>query len=832
MKKKLHRGNLGSRVIAIVITFSMVVSLMTVLGGDASAATSLSGIESIKSRGSVSILEIVPKKDANNIGYGSIGYYIGGKEPIANWLTVLASKQGKDARATYATQLFDNLKAVGLMGASNQSSANYPLIQTSNYEEFLPWDTIPTNKDVVRVPLDHTEEKQVKGTFSPNTAGDYIDNKTYVFDATGGDFVENALYYKHGQMGGTDAESTYYYSLTFARVELTESNVRNYIGVPLYVPVSDPAIPGYTYYEYAGTLEEEGGDFTVEDEINGPNGIGYFIAEIVNDTTARKPSATWECLQEVTVTTATVPSLVGSTLYMDAGGNSEGYTVVKIESDSYRPVSGAVYYKLMDKAHSYYAVKDSQTPYRRAVTGETGYFDELTGYRYVGNGNAANNATYYKFTASSSGTPYNLVYDTIFVTDSYTNSEWFKRYVLDMDGASDDVMAAMRVTVNSVTPDELTETMVKNTNLVVVSAGFNLFDETTKGNTVAYTRDVTDPAILTALQSKPRVVDNRISGASNLASLLDGTTIPGVTANNVYNFAGGTTGTDGRSALATNQFHTAFSNTTPYAVVAAEITYENFLRETTNQDPLPQAISMATCFRYVLNTHRVQNKKTSLNVLDIQPAAKYDGATGPLTVNTVLSWLPPETQTTLKNSDNTYRINITHMSTAALIGKIEDLSEQYDLIYIGAKEKGSKLPSNFYYSNIGATSNVNNNSGKLAGLLSTGTGKARYSGNDLTPKKHDELLAYANAGLPIVISDTLLSGASNTENHTLSATVTGSGNLLTVRYDITPGMPNASDITDVEYQWQYRTSSTRSWRDAPGSANGQTYNAPDNYEYR
>ena len=80
MKKKVRRGNLAIRAIAIVVTLSMVVSLMTVLGGEASAAPSLDGIEEIRDNRSLSILEIIPKE-----GTGSIGYYVAGREPIANW---------------------------------------------------------------------------------------------------------------------------------------------------------------------------------------------------------------------------------------------------------------------------------------------------------------------------------------------------------------------------------------------------------------------------------------------------------------------------------------------------------------------------------------------------------------------------------------------------------------------------------------------------------------------------------------------------------------------------------------------------------------------------
>jgi hypothetical protein len=158
------------------------------------------------------------------------------------------------------------------MGTSGQSNASYPLIQTGDYAEYLPWaNNIPD--DAEPLTLNQTEETQVTGSFTPDAAGDYIEANTYTFDASGGDFVENALYYQYGELSGT----TYYYSLNFEQVLLTESNVTSYIGVPLYVPVANPDIPGHSYYKYAGTLEV-GGDFTIEDEIN--EGVGYFVGTV------------------------------------------------------------------------------------------------------------------------------------------------------------------------------------------------------------------------------------------------------------------------------------------------------------------------------------------------------------------------------------------------------------------------------------------------------------------------------------------------------------------------------------------------------------------------
>lgn len=823
MKKKIRRGNLGVRAIAIVVTFSMVVSLMTVLGGEASAATSLTGIESIKERGSLSILEIVPQT-----GTGSIGYYVAGREPTNGWLNELVSPNDagkvktKAERDAYAEQLFANLKAANLMGDKGASDAEYPLIYTGNYtttdgyyKEYLPWDSRPDNAYLVA--LAQAEEVKVNGSFTPDAAGDYIEANTYKLSA-GSDYVQNALYYEYGPGDSEDANSNYYYRLTFTKVDPKNTPISDLFGVPLYTLVNDPLFPGNIYYEYAGTLEDRDSvdydDFTIDENTD------YYEATVIQET----PTTTWVYLDEVTFTddeltiTATeklIPEghpLIDSTLYVLA---EQGYTAVQIEKGT--PVdTSVVYYKLKEDAHSYHAVVPSNQPFTDAETPGTGFFDADTGYKFVGNGKAPTGTTYYKFTANSSQPLWTLVYDTIYVTGGYTNSNWFKRYVLDMDGASTELLNSMRITVTNRTPGELTPDMFNNYQLVVVSAGFDL---TNQGSAVPYSRDIS-AEVLNALKSTenpaaqiPRVVDTRILNSSvpRLASLVDGTTYPSVTANNIYNFVASTTGEDARSALATKQFHTPFSNTTPYQVVADEIEYENFLRSTMNQDPLSEDISMATCIRYIINTHLPVNHKTELRVLDIQPYAKRYTDHSTLSVATVQSWLP-------ENSFADDKIKINHMSSAELICNIEDLAEMYDLIYIGASQVGNNLPSGMYYANIGKTATV---TGHLKGLLASNDSTARYSGNDLTPQKQKELLKFAHSGLPIVVANALTSGLNSTQARTLTASISASGSQLTVSHTLNPSASNAS----VVRQWYKYT--TNPYDAEPVGNGGTTYTPND-----
>ena len=841
MKKKVRQGNLGIRAIAIVVTFSMVVSLMTVLGGNASAAPSLDGIEEIRDRRSLSILEIIPKE-----GTGSIGYYVAGREPIANWHDVLASKEDADARDEYAEQLFTNLKAAGLMGDKGTKIEDYPLTyigdhdaQYGYYKEYLPWDTGRPNSAVL-VSLDNAETLQAKGSFYQDDDGDYITDFTYGYH-DGGDYVENALYYKYGEVNGANAASTYYYCLKFTKLEITygsDESIAPYIGYPLYVPVSDPTIPGYTYYDYVGTLGS--GGFTIDKSIY--DSTGYFYSEIVtdvNDANAQKPSANWEEeLQQVTLTAGAIDTaLIGSTLYMYKTGDNDLTKIENLPAD-YAPVDGAVYYKRLVNPHNYYAEKNPQKPYTKVETGK-GYFDVTTSYLFVGNGNANDEeALYYSFQADSNGDPCDLKYDTIYVSGSYTNNDWFKRYVLDMYDANSTEMSAVRINVHYILPENLTANMVKNYGLVVISAGFDL---TNPDGTVAYTRDISED-VLNALKpldtpkaKVPRLVDTRILNHSTttprLASLVDGSTYPSVTANNIYNFAVGT-GTDARSALATNKFHTTFNTTTPYQVVVDEIEYENFLRGTKN--PVSEEISMATCIRYLLNTHRVQNQKTSLNVLDIQPLAKKYTDNSTLSVADVQSWLPKN----VVDNQIGNNITITHMSSAELICNIDDLAEKYDLIYIGAEAYGNNLPTGMYYANIGKEVNVGSElKGLLKGDLNSSNIKARYSGNDLTPQKKSELLEYAGyvsetthkAGLPIVVSDKLVSGATAGPNYTLVASITNSGpNELKADYTLSQNLT----VTNVHYQWWRKgTSPGSTWQTVDGATTA-TLQVSDDASYR
>jgi hypothetical protein len=190
-----------------------------------------------------------------------------------------------------------------------------------------------------------------------------------------------------------------------------------------------------------------------------------------------------------------------------------------------------------------------------------------------------------------------------------------------------------------------------------------------------------------------------------------------------------------------------------FSAVLAEIENENFLRKVDDPDTtdlLTETVTVANTIRYIINFagQRTVTTKTAINVLDLEPGNAQAGA---LTVDTVLGWLGSDTEF---GEDD---ITITTMSTAEFIGKIEDINETYDLVYIGTcidgfnpKTVDGETITNYndnsmdglVYSNIGDTYY---SSYDFYGLLQRDStynlrNLFRFSGNDITPSKVQELL--------------------------------------------------------------------------------------------
>ena len=214
-----------------------------------------------------------------------------------------------------------------------------------------------------------------------------------------------------------------------------------------------------------------------------------------------------------------------------------------------------------------------------------------------------------------------------------------------------------------------------------------------------------------------------------------------------------------------------------FGAVLKEIQYENFLAKKNNSNAaqMDEEISKASITRYILNwyMHRT-TVKSELNVLDLQPSYDFDKKGKVLTEDQVKTFMGMPDYT----SGN---IHITHTTSAEFIGKIEDLNEKYDLIYLGDYIGGmntkdgktvfndSRMEGMIYY-HIGdaydyssATPNEkhrlwddslnhNVNSGNSEDINNK-TDVYRGPGNDMNSTRYNELCQYIQAGYPVILAD-------------------------------------------------------------------------------
>ena len=741
-RKKKAALRIGCAALAVVL----LAALLPQLGTHASAAvtTSLGHIEEIKADSKpFTILEITPQA-----GSGGIGYYIAGQEPTANWLAETLKQSGKTARVTYAKNIFTSLQARGLMGTTGTTDC--PLTLKEVYSECYPWEnTTGYTQATLSTPDKVT---LANSTFAAASGGAYRLNSTAVFKGQKlGSYVQNIAYFVYGQ---PTAGTGYYYPVTTGNftdpLDFTAAGIDDKIRelatekTAMYTPVYKTDVNGteteeIDHFVYAGTL-----------------GVADFMLN-----TALKY------------------------YYIDS---------TELNKISQKAVTS------YDETYTYYAVADQNNPYKNVGAG-SGCFDmDESKFEYVGDGSGD-----YNMTSASTGTSHEVTCSRIYYKGGYANNNWFLRYVLDV---ADDKVSyySGKLIVYSVvaSSDENITNYIGSAGLVVVSAGFDrstgkaMTDKYAAGSIDLSAAQVT--AIGTAIADKHAVViDGALKGAeastnvNELANDKLGNKTAGFVSGGLYGFFADTA----RTALATKEFTTPFDaalsaqNTNPYSAVRAELEYENFLRTTKDsatKDLFSTEVSMASCLRYIINCvgQRVVDEKTQISVLDVEPLTQTSSSG--LSKDKVASWLPADCA--IKNAKNGYpnNIKIDTMSTAEFISKIDDIKENYDLVYIGASNNNIPNPykdgsmSGLRYSNIGDTRDV---SSKLVGMLdsdydSSGspykntTQSYRLSGNDINSAKQTELVNFASAGLPIVISSDLVSdGHSAASASTMSVKLTG-----------------------------------------------------------
>ena len=230
-----------------------------------------------------------------------------------------------------------------------------------------------------------------------------------------------------------------------------------------------------------------------------------------------------------------------------------------------------------------------------------------------------------------------------------------------------------------------------------------------------------------------------------------------------------------------------------FKAVLKEIQYENFLAKKNNSNAaqMDEEISKASITRYILNwyMHRV-TVKSSVRVLDLEPCYDFDDENTVLTPQKVFEM----TGMTGKYEESVTKINITQMSSAEFIGKIEDLNEKYDMIYLGARvskmntENGVTVYNDpqmkgLIYSHVGDYYDYATETKTENVTLARETYNARHRlqdssldhrktddddptnksadvyrgpGNDMNSTRYEEFCQFIEAGYPVVIADTFI----------------------------------------------------------------------------
>ena len=226
-----------------------------------------------------------------------------------------------------------------------------------------------------------------------------------------------------------------------------------------------------------------------------------------------------------------------------------------------------------------------------------------------------------------------------------------------------------------------------------------------------------------------------------------------------------------------------------FGAVLKEIQYENFLAKKNNSNAaqMDEEISKASITRYILNwyMHRV-TVKSSVRVLDLEPCYDFKSATT-LTADRVKEFMG-------RKDTYTGSVEIKQMSSAEFIGKVEDLNEKYDMIYLGARvgkmntEKGVTVYNDpqmkgLIYSHVGdyydyATetdtkdvtqaretynarhrlqdSSLDHNKTNDDDSTNKSADVYRGPGNDMNSTRYEEFCQFIEAGYPVVIADTFI----------------------------------------------------------------------------
>lgn len=179
----------------------------------------------------------------------------------------------------------------------------------------------------------------------------------------------------------------------------------------------------------------------------------------------------------------------------------------------------------------------------------------------------------------------------------------------------------------------------------------------------------------------------------------------------------------------------------------------------------PQMLSSREFVQYILNGYTY---KKTMRILEVEPTNSFIYP-GDDYLDKDDSWIEyyrallPWMKGDFKEMAKEGKLEIVTMPSWEFIGKIEDLNAEYDMIVFGPKQNAANGSEGYndpkmnglIYSNIGDL--VLKNSSGSRSRVSNGAGyrsdseAMRYSGNDLTEKKYEEVKRFLAGGKPVVV---------------------------------------------------------------------------------
>ncbi len=715
--------------------------------------TSLLGIESIKATNSsanpYNVLEIVP-----DLSSTSIGYYLSEGHELIDWQTILSVQTSEAERREYISNLSYALAAEGIASTDKATP-----LKINAYTEYKPWEAGAFDEGVFEIKQTHGGDP----VFSSENAPD----KFEAVDLGSGSYEESSGY----QEATGKPEAEYYLN-------------------PIYLEKVDAPLADGTHYYYPadGFVKY---DFKVPGAITGMFGKTFYQLD---------DEGNYQLFGTM---------IEGGDLYINSG---EDYYVYTLNPDN-KDFPSTTY----SEETPYLATK---TQYVEAAGTEYEPHFELVerSYTYVGEGNGDYAYDQHK---TADGTV-SIKYDTVFVPNMFESNNWFARYVMDVENPETKPF----ITEHTVaTPNTLTVDMINQADLIVISNGYtteNIVNKPVTGkadvkiyNTVSssmtdevqaalsaatvpvadsdgvivpiiYTKEDMDGGFIkTDAEFLIEALETYVKANAPTLFDEDGDSDEGYVYKHIFAFGELETaaGNDIEQFITTvfngqldDELYTEANS--PFKSVIDEINEENLLRQIAGTEELPSIVSLATNTRAIINSvdTRITVMKEKLNVLEIQPIRNpKDDKIDDQEISEIklAQWMNGSGFT----ED---MINVETMAITEFVSNIEEISEEYDMIYIGASTEGFNLldghpnyndnsMDGMYYTNVGDRYT-------MGGIVSAGlinsefdssrlvdgyypvnsVLETRIPGRDLTYSKLEDLVEFVASGFPVIISDTLV----------------------------------------------------------------------------